>query len=39
MDWTLILSPPNNQQSTYSYDLNIHVQAAEAYEENITANP
>ena len=38
MDWMLTLSP-NIQQSTYSYDLHIHVQAAKAYEENITANP
>ena len=26
---------PNIQQSTYSYDLHIHVQAAKAYEENM----
>ena len=32
--YMLILSL-NNQQSTYSDDLHTHVQAAEAYEENM----
>ena len=32
--YMLILSL-NNQQSTRSYDLHIHVQAAKAYEENM----